>query len=71
MTLFINSERVGVGKIKKQVRGDALLTMIADELAPEAYSRAHKVTGIAIVLGFILSVFLTRLEQISIAMEQQ
>lgn len=40
----------------------ALLTMIADEMAPEAFSRAHIATGIATVLGFILAVFLTSLE---------
>jgi ZIP family zinc transporter len=40
----------------------ALLTMIADEMAPEAYSRAAVTTGIATTLGFILAVFLTSLE---------
>ena len=40
----------------------ALLTMIADEMAPEAYSRAAKAAGIATTLGFILAVLLTSLE---------
>jgi ZIP family zinc transporter len=40
----------------------ALLTMIADEMAPEAYSRAALFTGLATTLGFILAVFLTSLE---------
>jgi ZIP family zinc transporter len=40
----------------------ALLTMIADEMAPEAYSRAAVLTGIATTLGFILAVFLASLE---------
>ena len=40
----------------------ALLTMIADEMAPEAYSRAAKAAGIATTLGFILVVLLTSLE---------
>ena len=40
----------------------ALLTMIADEMAPEAFSRAHIATGIATTLGFILAIFLTSFE---------
>ena len=40
----------------------ALLTMIADEMAPEAFSRAAMTTGLATTLGFILAVFLTTLE---------
>ncbi len=40
----------------------ALLTMIADEMAPEAYSRAGITTGIATTLGFILAVFLSSFE---------
>jgi ZIP family zinc transporter len=40
----------------------ALLTMIADEMAPQAFSRAAMVTGIATTLGFILAVFFTSLE---------
>jgi hypothetical protein len=36
--------------------------MIADEMVPEAFSRAVKATGIATALGFILPVFLTTLE---------
>ena len=40
----------------------ALLTMIADEMAPQAFSRSGMATGIATVLGFILAVFFTTLE---------
>jgi len=40
----------------------ALLTMITDEMAPEAYSGAAAVAGLATTLGFILAVFLTSLE---------
>jgi len=40
----------------------ALLTLIADETAPEAYSRAAKAACIATALGFILAVFLISLE---------
>jgi hypothetical protein len=41
---------------------ELLLTMIVDEMSPEAYSRASKAAGIATALGFILAVFLTSLE---------
>ena len=40
----------------------ALLTMIADEMAPQAYSRSAKLTGIATTIGFILALYLTSLE---------
>jgi ZIP family zinc transporter len=40
----------------------ALLTMIADEMAPEAFSRTAIYSGIATALGFILALFLTSLE---------
>jgi len=40
----------------------ALLTMIADEMAPEAFSRSAKYAGLATTLGFILAVFLATLE---------
>lgn len=40
----------------------ALLTMIADEMAPEAYDRSAIYAGLATVAGFCLAVFLTTLE---------
>ena len=40
----------------------ALLTMIADEMAQEAFERAAKAAGLATTLGFILALFLTSLE---------
>lgn len=40
----------------------ALLTMIADELAPEAFGRASLYTGLATTAGFVLAVFLGTLE---------
>ena len=40
----------------------ALLTMVADEMAPEAHSRAGITTGLATTLGFILAVFLSSFE---------
>ena len=40
----------------------ALLTMIADEMAPEAYSRSAVFTGLATTLGFIQAFILTGFE---------
>ena len=40
----------------------ALLTMIADEMAPEAFSRSGIYTGLATTMGFILAVFISTLE---------
>lgn len=40
----------------------ALLTMIADEMAPEAFGKSALFTGFATTAGFILAVFLTTLE---------
>ena len=40
----------------------ALLTMIADEMAPEAFQRSAIYSGLATVAGFTLGVFLTTLE---------
>ena len=50
------------GAFVQSFAAGALLTMIADEMAPEAYSRAAVLTGIATTLGFILAVFLTTAE---------
>lgn len=40
----------------------ALLTMIADEMAPEAYQRSAIYAGLATTAGFALAVFLTSVE---------
>jgi ZIP family zinc transporter len=40
----------------------ALLTMVADEMAPQAFGRASLYTGLATTAGFILAVFLGTLE---------
>lgn len=39
-----------------------ILTMIADEMAPKAYARAARATGIATSLGFVLVVLLTSID---------
>lgn len=55
-----SSDRTGA--FVQSFAAGALVTMIADEMAPEAYSRAASAAGLATTLGFILAVFLTSLE---------
>jgi ZIP family zinc transporter len=40
----------------------ALLTMIVDELAPEAFQRSHLYAGLAATAGFVLTIFLIGFE---------
>jgi ZIP family zinc transporter len=40
----------------------ALLTMIADEMAPEAFERSALYAGLAVSAGFALAIWLTSLE---------
>jgi ZIP family zinc transporter len=40
----------------------ALLTMIADEMAPQAYDRSQVYAGLATVAGFAMAVWLTTME---------
>ena len=60
--LFVSNVPGKTGALVQAFAAGALLTMIADEMAPEAYSRAAKVTGLATALGFILAIFITTLE---------
>ena len=53
----INSKSTGA--FVQAFAAGALLTMIADEMSPEAYSKSAKLTGLAVALGFIFAVFLT------------
>lgn len=50
------------GAFVESFAAGALLTMIADEMAPEAYNRSSIYAGLATVAGFCLAVFLTSLE---------
>ena len=50
------------GAFAQAFAAGALLTMIADEMAPEAFSRSYKYAGVATTFGFILAVILTTLE---------
>ena len=49
------------GGLVEAFAAGALLTMIADEMAPEAYDRASIYAGLATVAGFALAVWLTTL----------
>jgi len=58
----VSSSSGKTGAFVQAFAAGALLTMIADEMAPEAYSHAAKAAGLATTLGFILAVFLATLE---------
>ena len=50
------------GALVEAFAAGALLTMIADEMAPEAFSRSAVYAGLATTAGFVLALFLTTLE---------
>lgn len=50
------------GALVQAFAAGALLTMIADEMAPEAFERSAIHTGLATVAGFALAVFLSSFE---------
>lgn len=50
------------GALVQAFAAGALITMIADEMAPEAFDRSRILTGPATVAGFALAVWLTSLE---------
>ena len=58
----VNASSTRTGALVEAFAAGALLTMIADEMAPEAYERASIYAGLATVAGFALAVFLTSLE---------
>jgi ZIP family zinc transporter len=60
--LIVSGSVDRMGAFVQAFAAGALLTMIADEMAPEAYSQAGLATGIATTIGFVLSLYLTSLE---------
>ena len=58
----VNNSSSKTGALVEAFAAGALLTMIADEMAPEAYERSAIYAGLATVAGFALAVFLTSLE---------
>ena len=58
----VNNSSTRTGALVEAFAAGALLTMIADEMAPEAYERSAIYAGIATVAGFAVALFLTSLE---------
>jgi ZIP family zinc transporter len=50
------------GAILQAFAAGAVLTMIADEMAPEAFGRSHLYTGLATTAGFVAAFLLSTLE---------
>lgn len=59
---IVNNSSSRTGALVEAFAAGALLTMIADEMAPEAYERSSIYAGLATVAGFALAFFLTSLE---------
>jgi ZIP family zinc transporter len=58
----VNNISSRTGALVEAFAAGSLLTMIADEMAPEAFERSAIYAGLATVAGFALAVFLTSLE---------
>ena len=58
----VNGNDARTGALVEAFAAGALLTMIADEMAPEAYERSQVYAGLATVAGFALALWLTSLE---------
>ena len=56
------ADNVATGAFVEAFAAGALLTMIADEMAPEAYERSQVYAGLATVAGFTFALWLTSLE---------
>ena len=60
--VVVDNSDVLQGVLVESFAAGALLTMIADEMAPEAYDRGKIYAGVMTVAGFALAVWLTSLE---------
>jgi ZIP family zinc transporter len=60
--VIVDNSDVLQGVLVESFAAGALLTMIADEMAPEAYDRGKIYAGMMTVAGFALAVWLTSLE---------
>jgi ZIP family zinc transporter len=58
----VNNSDTRTGATVQAFAAGALLTMVAGEMAPEAYEGSAIYAGLATVAGFALAVFLTSLE---------
>ena len=59
--IIVNNVSALLGVLVESFAAGALLTMIADEMAPEAFDRSSIYAGLATVAGFALAVLLTSL----------
>ena len=60
--MVVNNIDSATGAVVSAFAAGALLSMIADEMAPEAYERSQIYAGLATVAGFAFALFLTSLE---------
>ena len=60
--IIVDSSDMLSGALASAFAAGALLTMIADEMAPEAYERSQIYAGLATVAGFTFALWLTSLE---------
>ncbi len=60
--LIVDKSGTLTGALVSAFAAGALLTMIADEMAPEAFKKSGKLTGVVVTFGFILAVGLTGLD---------
>ena len=59
---IVSASSTKTGALVEAFAAGSLLTMIADEMAPEAYERSAVYAGLATVVGFAFALFLTSLE---------
>jgi ZIP family zinc transporter len=60
--VIVDNSSTLTGVLVETFAAGALLTMIADEMAPEAFDRSAIYAGLATVAGFVLAVLLTSFE---------
>jgi ZIP family zinc transporter len=58
----VNSVDAATGAVVQAFAAGALLAMVVDEMAPEAFGKSQLYTGLATASGFVLALFLTSLE---------
>jgi len=58
----VDNSSLATGSFVSAFAAGALLTLIIDEMAPEAFERSHKCAGLATVAGFALAVWLGTFE---------
>ena len=60
--VVVNNSDTLTGALVSAFAAGALLTMIADEMAPEAFKRSQIYAGLATTAGFVFAMWLTSLE---------